>query len=39
MDFHDFDDLTSGVVIYLDIDWSKTPAHFITSSRKKLKSN
>jgi hypothetical protein len=39
MDFQCFNNLKSGVVLYLGIDWSETPAHLMTSSRQKLESN
>ena len=34
MNFQCFDILTSGVVIYLGIDWSQTPAHLTVISTK-----
>ena len=39
MNFQCSDDLESGIVLYVVIDWYQTPAHLITSSRKKLESN
>ena len=39
MDFQCFDDLESGVVLYLGIDLYQNTAHLITSSRQNIESN